>query len=120
MVIDENWSQTFLWFRHGLNKALKTDKAFTINLLTITITFQGKGDCSCLTQWICCLFKYDRYHRGGDQGPSFQRLNLDIEHLDLSECNILFQITCYPLVISTLCLLILYVCTCDFLGNSFA
>lgn len=30
-------------------------------------------------------YKYDRYHRGGDQGPSFQRLNLDIEHLDLSK-----------------------------------
>lgn len=30
-------------------------------------------------------YKYDRYHRGKDQGPSFQRLNLDIEHLDLSK-----------------------------------
>ena len=48
---------------------------------------------------MCCLFKYDRYHRGGDQGPSFQRLNLDIEHLDLSE-YILFQISLYPLVTS--------------------
>ena len=49
-----------------------------------------------------CLFKYDRYHRGGDQGPSFQRLNLDIEHLDLSE-YILFQISLYPLLILFLC-----------------
>ncbi|KAJ7390527.1 hypothetical protein OS493_024562 [Desmophyllum pertusum] len=30
-------------------------------------------------------YKYDRYHRGEDQGPCFQRLNLDIEHLDLSK-----------------------------------
>jgi len=30
-------------------------------------------------------YKYDRYHRGEDQGPAFQRLNLDIEHLDLSK-----------------------------------
>ncbi|PFX22756.1 tRNA:m(4)X modification enzyme TRM13-like [Stylophora pistillata] len=30
-------------------------------------------------------YKYDRYHRGEDQGPSFQRLNLDIRHLDLSK-----------------------------------
>ncbi|XP_078377457.1 tRNA:m(4)X modification enzyme TRM13 homolog isoform X2 [Oculina patagonica] len=30
-------------------------------------------------------YKYDRYHRGEDQGPSFQRLNIDIEHLDLSK-----------------------------------
>nr|XP_058951821.1 tRNA:m(4)X modification enzyme TRM13 homolog [Pocillopora verrucosa] len=30
-------------------------------------------------------YKYDRYHRGEDQGPSFKRLNLDIKHLDLSK-----------------------------------
>lgn len=30
-------------------------------------------------------YKYDRYHRGEDQGPSFQRINLDIEHLDISK-----------------------------------
>ncbi|XP_015763355.1 PREDICTED: tRNA:m(4)X modification enzyme TRM13 homolog [Acropora digitifera] len=33
-------------------------------------------------------YKYDRYHRGKDQGPSFQRLNLDIEHLDLSKSTL--------------------------------
>lgn len=45
----------------------------------------------------CVVYQYDRYHRGEDQGPSFQRLNLDIEHLDLSESNYLVS-TCVPVI----------------------
>ena len=32
---------------------------------------------------ILLLFQFDCYHKGEDQGPSFQRLYVDIEHLNL-------------------------------------
>ena len=35
----------------------------------------------------CCMlvFQKDSFHKGVDQGPSFERLKMDIEHLDLGK-----------------------------------
>ncbi|KAI0224956.1 tRNA:m(4)X modification enzyme TRM13 [Lamellibrachia satsuma] len=50
---------------------------------------QAASDCSD-TQYLLIdrgnnRYKKDSYHKGADQGPSFERLKMDIEHLDLGK-----------------------------------
>ena len=36
------------------------------------------------------MLQFDCYHRGEDQGPTFDRLNIDIQNLDLSKSDVFF------------------------------
>ena len=44
-----------------------------------------------------CNFRYkmDSYHKGDDQGPNFERLRMDIQHLCLDKVNVRVVILFY-------------------------